>query len=71
MFTQVKYHEDFEKMKGTKIEVADNPELRHVKRVGSIVSGVEYRGQGHKDESRRQSLPHAGDYSSMAEGFHM
>ena len=55
-FFKVKYHAEFEKMKGTKIEVADNPEIRHVKKVGSIVSGVEYKGQ--REESRHQSLPH-------------
>jgi hypothetical protein len=50
-------------MKGTKIEVADDPELRRVKRIGSVVSQVEYKGQREKastTEARRQSLPHAG-----------
>jgi hypothetical protein len=55
--SQVKYHEEFEKtIKGSKIEVTDDPESRRVKRIGSIVSQVEYKGT--KPDARRQSLPH-------------
>ena len=50
-------------MKGSKIEVADDPEIRRVKRIGSVVSQIEYKGQKEKPtnlDARRTSLPHAG-----------
>lgn len=52
-------------MKGTKIEVADDPEMRRVKRIASVVSEVEYKGLREKTtgaEARRQSVPHACNY---------
>jgi hypothetical protein len=54
-------------MKGTKIEVADDPEMRRVKRIASVVSEVEYKGLREKTvntEARRQSVPHACNYYS-------
>jgi len=47
-------------MKGSKIEVADDPELRRVKRIGSVVSQIEYKGQ--KADVRRPSLPPSGKF---------
>jgi len=51
----VKYHEEFEKnIKGSKIQVADDPESRRLKRLGSLVSEVEYRKT--ESDGRRLSL---------------
>ena len=57
MCLQVKYHEEFEKkIKGSKIEVADDPESRRLKRLGSLVSQVEYKKTDL--DTRRSSLAH-------------
>lgn len=42
MYTQIKYHADFEKMKGTKITVVDDPETMRIKQNTAIQSNVEY-----------------------------
>jgi len=60
---QVRYHEEFEKkIKGSKIEVVDDPESRRLKRLGSLVSQVEYKKQDSTttttDPVRRTSLTH-------------
>ena len=39
---QIKYHEEFEKMKGTKITVADDPETLRAKKNMEIASQVEF-----------------------------
>lgn len=56
---QAKYHEDFEKnIKGSKIQVADDPETQRLKQLSSVVSQVEYKGLREKVmdmEARRQS----------------
>jgi len=54
----VKYHEEFEKkIKGSKIEVVDDPESRRLKRLGSLVSQVEYK-KTDSVAARRSSLTH-------------
>lgn len=54
---KVRYHEEFEKkIKGSKIEVVDDPESRRLKRLGSLVSQVEYKKSD--SDTRRGSLPH-------------
>lgn len=62
----MKYHEEFEKkIKGSKIEVVDDPESRRLKRLGSLVSQVEYK-KADSGDTRRASLPHwrmAANYS--------
>jgi len=56
----VKYHEEFEKkIKGSKIEVVDDPESRRLKRLGSLVSQVEYKRTTDTD-ARRSSLTYSG-----------
>ena len=41
---QVKYHEDFEKnIKGSKIQVSDEPEMVRVQQVNHLVSQREYK----------------------------
>jgi len=56
---QAKYHEDFEKnIKGSKIQVADDPETQRLKQLNAIVSQVEYKGLKEKVnemETHRQS----------------
>ena len=42
----MKYHEEFEKkIKGSKIEVADDQETQRVMKVNALVSQLEYRGK--------------------------
>jgi len=54
---KVRYHEEFEKkIKGSKIEVVDDPESRRLKRLGSLVSQVEYKKSD--SDTRRGSLTH-------------
>lgn len=57
---QAKYHEEFEKkIKGSKIEVADDPETQRLKQLSSILSQVEYKGLREKVldmEARRQNV---------------
>jgi len=59
----VKYHEDFEKnIKGSKIEVADDPEMLRLSKVNHLVSQLEYKDKdkaaaASRLEERRQSLP--------------
>jgi len=55
----VRYHEEFEKkIKGSKIEVVDDPESKRLKRLGSLVSQVEYKKSTDLDARRRASLTH-------------
>ena len=42
VFFQIKYHEEFEKMKGTKITVADDPETLRAKKNMEIASQVDF-----------------------------
>jgi len=56
---KVRYHEEFEKkIKGSKIEVVDDPESKRLKRLGSLVSQVEYKKTASidSDTRRRASL---------------
>jgi len=41
---QVKYHEDFEKLKGTCTSVADDPETTRVRGLSSVISPNSYGG---------------------------
>lgn len=42
----MRYHEEFEKnIKGSKIQVADDPEMSRIRHNTAIQSEVEYRGQ--------------------------
>lgn len=57
---QAKYHEEFEKkIKGSKIQVADDPETQRLKQLNAIVSQVEYKGLKEKVsemETHRQNV---------------
>ena len=46
---QVKYHEDFEKLKGTCTSVADDPETTRVRGLSSVISPTSYGG-GARDQ---------------------
>lgn len=62
---QAKYHEDFEKnIKGSKIQVADDPETQRLKQLNAIVSQVEYKGLKEKVnemETHRQNVASEGE----------
>jgi len=61
MQSQIKYHEDFEKnIKGTKIQVSDDPETQRLKAASANISQVEYRGlreRAQEMEQYRQNIP--------------
>ena len=42
VYFQIKYHEEFEKMKGTKITVADDPETLRARKNMEIASQVKF-----------------------------
>lgn len=67
---QVNYHADYEKMKGTKIEIVDDPEMSRHRQNTKVQSQVQYHGDIEKkrqQESNRpkeeltNSLPSAGE----------
>ncbi|CAN7983092.1 unnamed protein product [Ixodes hexagonus] len=57
---QVKYHEDFEKLKGKVTQVADDPETMRIRQTSKIISNVAYHGELERKslmEQRRGLLP--------------
>lgn len=52
LFLQVQYHADFERQKGKKITVADDPEVQRVRQNMEVISNVSYHG----DRERRQQM---------------
>lgn len=69
---QAKYHEEFEKkIKGSKIQVADDPETQRLKQLNAIVSQVEYKGLKEKVnemETHRQNAMAAQGKNHMHDG---
>ncbi len=65
LLLQIKYHEDFEKMKGTKLTVVDDPEIMRHKQNAQIVSNVEYHGLRDKqvEQERKRSLVDRGEHN--------
>lgn len=58
--SQVKYHEDFEKLKGKVTQVADDPETMRIRQTSKIISNVAYHGELERKnlmEQRRGLLP--------------
>uniref|UniRef100_A0A914VSP7 Uncharacterized protein n=1 Tax=Plectus sambesii TaxID=2011161 RepID=A0A914VSP7_9BILA len=54
---QVKYHEDFEKMKGHKIQIADDPEMsRHLKNT-QVISQAAYHGETERKKHQDSTRP--------------
>ena len=41
---QIKYHEEFEKQKGKKMTIADDPEMQRVRQNMEVISNVAYHG---------------------------
>ena len=59
---QIKYHEEYEKMKGTKITVADDPETLRARKNMEITSevGAAGVGQGNRGGARGQGWGRGG-----------
>lgn len=53
-YFQVKYHENYEKMKGTKIDVADDPETKRLMANTQNQSMAQYHGEQKKKEEQDQ-----------------
>lgn len=64
-YEQIKYHADFEKMKGKKLTVVDDPEMMRIKQNTAIQSNVEYhkvRDQLSEMEQKRPDREARGMY---------
>lgn len=57
MNSNVKYHEDFEKLKGTCTSVADDPETTRVRGLSSVISPTSYGGGARDQGSSRPARP--------------
>lgn len=57
MNSNVKYHEDFEKLKGTCTSVADDPETTRVRGLSSVISPTSYGGGARDAGSARPPRP--------------
>lgn len=69
-FKQIKYHADFEKMKGKKLTVVDDPEMMRIKQNTAIQSNVEYhkvRDQLSEMEQKRPDREARGRYQGDRE----
>ncbi|VDM38637.1 unnamed protein product [Toxocara canis] len=66
--SQVKYHEEFEKSKGQKIEIADDPELARHLRNTRVQSQVAYHGEIEKKKLQDEVRPPAEQHSATANG---
>uniref|UniRef100_F1L3H0 LIM and SH3 domain protein n=1 Tax=Ascaris suum TaxID=6253 RepID=F1L3H0_ASCSU len=66
--SQVKYHEQFEKSKGQKIEIADDPELTRHLRNTKVQSQVAYHGEIEKKRLQDEVRPPAEQQSAATNG---
>jgi len=57
LFLQIKYHENFEKAKGLKISVADDPETVRARKNMQTISQVVYHGELEKKQLMEESRP--------------
>ncbi|XP_023930732.1 LIM and SH3 domain protein 1 isoform X1 [Lingula anatina] len=55
--SNIKYHQDFEKQKGSKISVADDPENLRVKKLSQNISNVAYHGELERKAEMEQRRP--------------
>ncbi|CAD6187983.1 unnamed protein product [Caenorhabditis auriculariae] len=55
--SNIKYHAEYEKMRGTKIEIADDPELERHKKNTQTASNVQYTGELDKKKRQEQFRP--------------
>lgn len=53
----MKYHEDFERMKGKKLDVVDDPELQRHMKNSMIQSNVAYHGDTERKELMEKARP--------------
>lgn len=68
--SNVKYHEDFEKLKGKVTQVADDPETVRIRQTSKIISNVAYHGELEKKkqmEEKRSLLPDGNNSNGVEE----
>ena len=53
----MKYHEEFEKSKGTRTQVADDPELQRIRQNTANQSGIQYKGLVNKRDEMETRRP--------------
>ena len=62
---QVQYHADFERQKGKKITIADDPEAQRVRQNMEVISNVSYHGEREKRTQQEMARP-----AEQVEGKH-
>ncbi|XP_064471794.1 LIM zinc-binding domain-containing Nebulette-like isoform X2 [Ornithodoros turicata] len=70
--SQVKYHEDFEKLKGKVTQVADDPETMRIRQTSKIISNVAYHGELERKnlmEQQRVLLPEKNGVQQNGQGL--
>lgn len=70
MNSTVKYHEDFEKLKGTCTSVADDPETTRVRGLSSVISPNSYGG-GARDAGSSRPMGHDDDEEEAPQHSYM
>lgn len=65
MCLQVQYHADFEKLKGTKTSVVEDPEIARIKQNTAIQSNINYWGVREQRNAMEERRPH----ESLDEGM--
>uniref|UniRef100_A0AC34FG00 SH3 domain-containing protein n=1 Tax=Panagrolaimus sp. ES5 TaxID=591445 RepID=A0AC34FG00_9BILA len=55
--SQVKYHADYERMKGQKIDIVDDPEMTRHKQNTKVQSNVQYHGEIEKKKQQEAQRP--------------
>jgi len=63
-FPQIQYHADFEKQKGKKIQIADDPETLRAQKNMEVISNISYHG----DRERREQMENARPAEQMEGG---
>lgn len=66
---QIKYHEEYEKQKGKKITVADDPEMQRVRHNMEVISNVSYHGERERRSQMEMARPAEqveGDYFAVS-----
>ena len=57
LYFQIKYHEEFEKQKGKKMTIADDPEMQRVRQNMEVISNVAYHGDRDKKYAMEMMRP--------------
>ncbi|RWS17431.1 LIM and SH3 domain protein F42H10.3-like isoform X1 [Dinothrombium tinctorium] len=65
--SNIKYHEDFEKLKGKVTQVADDPETVRIRNTSKIISNVTYHGEYEKKKQMEEKRSLVADSNGLAD----